>query len=45
MPADGIDAVLVLHMHLDHLHAASLRRVGPDVAVLAPGQTLELEPR
>jgi glyoxylase-like metal-dependent hydrolase (beta-lactamase superfamily II) len=45
MRGDGIDAVLVSHMDLDHLHGASRRRVGRDVAVLAPGRTLELEPR
>jgi L-ascorbate metabolism protein UlaG (beta-lactamase superfamily) len=31
-----IDAVLVSHLHLDHLHAASLRRLRRDTAVLAP---------
>jgi L-ascorbate metabolism protein UlaG (beta-lactamase superfamily) len=34
--ADAIDAVLVSHLHLDHLDAASLRRLPRDVAVLAP---------
>jgi L-ascorbate metabolism protein UlaG (beta-lactamase superfamily) len=34
--ARGIDAVLVSHLHLDHLDAASLRRLRRDVAVLAP---------
>jgi L-ascorbate metabolism protein UlaG (beta-lactamase superfamily) len=34
--ADRIDAVLVSHLHLDHLDAASLRRLRSDVAVLAP---------
>jgi L-ascorbate metabolism protein UlaG (beta-lactamase superfamily) len=32
----GIDAVLVSHLHLDHLDVASLRRLRRDVAVLAP---------
>jgi L-ascorbate metabolism protein UlaG (beta-lactamase superfamily) len=31
-----IDAVLVSHLHLDHLDVASLRRLPRDVAVLAP---------
>jgi L-ascorbate metabolism protein UlaG (beta-lactamase superfamily) len=31
-----IDAVLVSHLHLDHLDAASLRRLRRDTAVLAP---------
>jgi L-ascorbate metabolism protein UlaG (beta-lactamase superfamily) len=38
-PADAtrdIEAVLVSHLHLDHLDAASLRRLPRDVAVLAP---------
>jgi L-ascorbate metabolism protein UlaG (beta-lactamase superfamily) len=34
--AQDIDAVLISHVHLDHLHAASLRLVGHDVRVLAP---------
>jgi L-ascorbate metabolism protein UlaG (beta-lactamase superfamily) len=33
---EGIDAVLVSHLHLDHLDVASLRRLRRDVAVLAP---------
>jgi L-ascorbate metabolism protein UlaG (beta-lactamase superfamily) len=38
-PADvahGIDAVLISHLHLDHMDAASLRRVSRDVAVIVP---------
>jgi L-ascorbate metabolism protein UlaG (beta-lactamase superfamily) len=31
-----IDAVLISHLHLDHLDVASLRRLPRDVAVLAP---------
>jgi L-ascorbate metabolism protein UlaG (beta-lactamase superfamily) len=34
--AAGIDAVLVSHLHLDHLDAASMRRLPRDVAVIAP---------
>jgi L-ascorbate metabolism protein UlaG (beta-lactamase superfamily) len=34
--ADGIDAVLVSHLHLDHLDAASMRRLRRDVPVIAP---------
>jgi L-ascorbate metabolism protein UlaG (beta-lactamase superfamily) len=34
--AAGIDAVLVSHLHLDHLDVASLRRLRRDVTVLAP---------
>jgi L-ascorbate metabolism protein UlaG (beta-lactamase superfamily) len=34
--ADRIDAVLVSHLHLDHLDAASMRRLRRDTAVLAP---------
>jgi L-ascorbate metabolism protein UlaG (beta-lactamase superfamily) len=34
--ADGIDAVLLSHLHLDHADVASLRRLRRDVAVLAP---------
>jgi L-ascorbate metabolism protein UlaG (beta-lactamase superfamily) len=33
---DGIDAVLVSHLHLDHADVASLRRLRRDVAVLVP---------
>jgi L-ascorbate metabolism protein UlaG (beta-lactamase superfamily) len=34
--ADRLDAVLVSHLHLDHLDAASLRRLPRSVTVLAP---------
>jgi L-ascorbate metabolism protein UlaG (beta-lactamase superfamily) len=34
--ADGIDAVLLSHLHLDHADVASLRRLPRDVAVLVP---------
>jgi L-ascorbate metabolism protein UlaG (beta-lactamase superfamily) len=34
--AQDIDAVLISHVHLDHLHAGSLRMVGRGVRVLAP---------
>jgi L-ascorbate metabolism protein UlaG (beta-lactamase superfamily) len=34
--AEGIDAVLLSHLHLDHADVASLRRLRRDVAVLAP---------
>jgi L-ascorbate metabolism protein UlaG (beta-lactamase superfamily) len=34
--AEGIHAVLVSHLHLDHLDAASMRRLPRDVAVIAP---------
>jgi L-ascorbate metabolism protein UlaG (beta-lactamase superfamily) len=34
--AEGIDAVLVSHMHLDHLDVASLKRLRRDITVLAP---------
>jgi L-ascorbate metabolism protein UlaG (beta-lactamase superfamily) len=33
---EDLDAVLVSHLHLDHLDVASLRRLRRDVAVLAP---------
>jgi L-ascorbate metabolism protein UlaG (beta-lactamase superfamily) len=33
---EGIDAVLVSHLHLDHLDVASLRRLGRRVPVLVP---------
>jgi L-ascorbate metabolism protein UlaG (beta-lactamase superfamily) len=33
---DGIDAVLLSHLHLDHADVASLRRLPRDVAVLGP---------
>jgi len=34
--SERLDAVLVSHLHLDHLDAASLRRLPRDVTVLAP---------
>src|SRR5215218_6356161 len=34
--ADGIDAVLLSHLHLDHLDVASLRRLRRDVVVVVP---------
>jgi L-ascorbate metabolism protein UlaG (beta-lactamase superfamily) len=34
--ADGVDAVLLSHLHLDHADVASLRRLRRDVAVLVP---------
>jgi L-ascorbate metabolism protein UlaG (beta-lactamase superfamily) len=30
------DAALISHLHADHLHVASLRRLGPDAAVVLP---------
>ena len=36
-PADWeLDAVLISHLHADHLHLPSLRRLGPDRQFLAP---------
>ncbi|MGY1709239.1 MBL fold metallo-hydrolase [Geodermatophilus sp. SYSU D00758] len=32
----GVDLVLVSHLHGDHLHLPSLRRLGPDVRVAVP---------
>src|SRR4051794_28153518 len=34
--SERLDAVLVSHLHLDHLDAGSLRRLPRDVTVLAP---------
>ncbi|HEX5758023.1 MAG TPA: MBL fold metallo-hydrolase [Thermoanaerobaculia bacterium] len=34
--AEGLDAVLLSHLHHDHADLPSLRRVGPGVPVLAP---------
>jgi L-ascorbate metabolism protein UlaG (beta-lactamase superfamily) len=34
--SDHLDAVLVSHLHLDHLDAASLRRLPRNITVLAP---------
>jgi len=34
--ADGLSAVLISHMHRDHLDVPTLRRIDPDVPVLAP---------
>lgn len=31
-----LDAILLSHVHLDHLHAASLRRLDPSATVVAP---------
>jgi L-ascorbate metabolism protein UlaG (beta-lactamase superfamily) len=33
---ESLDAVLLSHLHLDHFHAGSLRRLPRDVTVLAP---------
>lgn len=32
----SLDAVLISHMHHDHLHLPSLRQLGPDVVVVGP---------
>jgi L-ascorbate metabolism protein UlaG (beta-lactamase superfamily) len=34
--ADGVDLVLVSHLHADHAHSASLRAVGREATVLGP---------
>jgi L-ascorbate metabolism protein UlaG (beta-lactamase superfamily) len=34
--ATEVDAVLVSHLHHDHLHLPSLRRFGPDVPIVVP---------
>ncbi|MFL6586787.1 MAG: MBL fold metallo-hydrolase, partial [Luteimonas sp.] len=34
---DRVDAALVSHLHADHLHAPSLRRVAPATVVAPPG--------
>src|SRR3954463_2709373 len=34
--AESLDAVLVSHLHLDHLDVPSLRRIGRDVRLLFP---------
>ena len=31
-----VDAVVISHAHQDHLHLASLRRVGKDVRIIVP---------
>jgi L-ascorbate metabolism protein UlaG (beta-lactamase superfamily) len=43
-PADvtDVDLVLVSHAHMDHLHVPSLRRLDPDVPVVAPRGTRSL---
>lgn len=38
----AVDAVLVSHAHMDHLHAPSLRLVDADVPVVAPRGTVRL---
>jgi L-ascorbate metabolism protein UlaG (beta-lactamase superfamily) len=38
----GLDAVLISHLHRDHLDWRSLRRIAPGVPVLAPAGTGEL---
>ena len=32
----GIDAVLISHVHMDHLHLPSLRLLGPDLQLIVP---------
>jgi L-ascorbate metabolism protein UlaG (beta-lactamase superfamily) len=32
----GIDAILISHLHLDHLHLPSIRKVGTDVLLIVP---------
>jgi L-ascorbate metabolism protein UlaG (beta-lactamase superfamily) len=34
-----VDLVVISHLHSDHLHLPSLRRLGPDVRVVAPSGT------
>jgi L-ascorbate metabolism protein UlaG (beta-lactamase superfamily) len=34
--AAGVDAVLISHVHVDHLHVRSLRRLARDTTVVAP---------
>jgi L-ascorbate metabolism protein UlaG (beta-lactamase superfamily) len=33
---DGVDLVLISHLHGDHLHPGSLRLLGPDVRIVVP---------
>ena len=35
-PLEGLDAVLISHIHFDHLDFASLRRLGRDVPMVVP---------
>ncbi len=41
---EGVDAVLISHLHLDHLHGSSLRRLAPGV-VVAPRGAVRWLPR
>lgn len=36
---EGTQVVLLTHAHLDHLHLPSLRRLGPEVRIVAPAGT------
>lgn len=36
MTVDGVDAVLISHLHLDHFNLPSLRMVGQDTLIIAP---------
>ncbi len=37
--ADGLDAVLISHLHRDHADVASLRRIGGEVPLIVPAGT------